>query len=70
MVNDFFNEFFNQKTKDNVNALIILFLLAFDSSYKNNDCEILLGAKGPENEDLIEIIRLRNKIWLRLMDLH
>lgn len=66
----FFKEISNKKAKDNRDALIILCLLSFDKHSSINECERLLGYSGDGDDELIQRIKERNKIFLKLMDLH
>ncbi len=66
----FFKDIFNKKVKDNRDALIILCLLSFDKHSSINECERLLGCSGDGDDELIQRIKERNKIFLKLMDLH
>ena len=63
----FFDEKVNKKAQDNKNALIILSLLGYDDDYYGYKTE---GDLDKVPKDLSEKMVERNKIFLKLMDLH
>lgn len=66
-IEKFFDEKVNKKAQDNKNALIILSLLGYDDDYYGYKTE---GDLDKVPKDLSEKMDEKNRIFLKLMDLH